>query len=222
MRASDATNKQIEIPYLLKIGCGKTAKVGKYLFDKGMLRIALYMGDGIVNLIGEPLKNSLEKHEIKIVREHIATSVDIDEITHSAFSLPAVDAIVGVGGGKALDFSKYTAHLLKIPFISIPTAISNDGFGSSSASLTILGKRKSVKAAAPFGIVIDLDVIKSSPDIFMYSGIGDMLSKITALEDWQNARDCGFERYVEPEEGIHSLKIIFSAVGIVVCSGPTK
>ena len=207
----DAANKQIEIPYLLKIGNGKTERVGKYLFDKRFLRIALYMGDGIVELIGGTLKAGLAECGIETVREHIAASVEIDEITHSAFSLPAVDAIVGVGGGKALDFAKYTAHLLRIPFISIPTAISNDGFGSSSASLTILGKRKSVKAASPFGIVIDLDVIKNSPDIFMYSGIGDMLSKITALDDWQAARDRGFERYVDFSAmmAYNSLDILF-------------
>ena len=197
MRPMDATNKHIEIPYLLKIGNGKTIKVGKYLFDKGMLRIALYMGEGIEELVGGALRAGLDECGIDIAHEHIVSSIDIDEITHSAFSLPTVAAIVGVGGGKALDFAKYAAHLLKIPFISIPTTISNDGFGSSSASLTILGKRKSVKAASPFGIVIDLDVIKSNPDIFIYSGIGDMLSKITALKDWQTARDKGLERFVD-------------------------
>jgi len=211
MSKTSATNKEIGIPYLLKTGNGKTAKVGKYLFDKGMLRIALYLGDGIVDLVGGTLRAGLEKYEIDIIHEQVVTSVDIDDITHSAFSLSSVDAIVGVGGGKALDFAKYTAHLLQIPFISIPTAISNDGFGSSSASLTIRGKRKSVKAASPFGIIIDLDVIKSSPDIFMYSGIGDMLSKITALKDWQTARDKGLERFVDFSSmmAYNSLDILF-------------
>ncbi|MCL2573122.1 MAG: iron-containing alcohol dehydrogenase family protein [Defluviitaleaceae bacterium] len=211
MRTVDATNKQIEIPYLLKIGNGKTARIGKYLFDKGMMNIALYMGDGIADLVGGTLRAGLDEHGIEITHEQIVSSVDIDEITHSAFSLPAISAIVGVGGGKALDFAKYTAHLLRLPFISIPTAISNDGFGSSSASLTIMGKRKSVKAASPFGIVIDLDVIKGSPDIFMYSGIGDMLSKITALKDWQTARDKGFARFVDFASmmAYNSLDILF-------------
>ena len=211
MIAQDATNKQIEIPYLLKIGYGKITKVGKYLFDKNMLNIALYMGEGIEELVGKPLHYSLAKHNISIVHQQIAPSLNIDDITHSAFSLPAVSAIVGIGGGKALDFAKYTAHLLKIPFISIPTSLSNDGFGSPSSSLVIQGKRKSVKAASPFGIVIDLDVIKGSPDIFMYSGIGDMLSKATALKDWQIARDKGLTRYVDfaAMMAYNSLDILF-------------
>ncbi|MCL2571708.1 MAG: iron-containing alcohol dehydrogenase family protein [Defluviitaleaceae bacterium] len=211
MRALNPTNKQIEIPYLLKIGNGKTSRVGKYLYDKSFMRIALYMGDGIDDLIGEPFRAGLMEWGVVIIHEQLVTSTDIDDITHSAFSLPSIDAIVGVGGGKALDFAKYSAHLLRVPFISIPTAVSNDGFGSPSCSLTVLGKKKSVKAASPFGIVIDLDVIKNSPDIFMYSGIGDMASKITALKDWQMARDKGLERFVDFASmmAYNSLDILF-------------
>ncbi|MCL2008170.1 MAG: iron-containing alcohol dehydrogenase family protein [Treponema sp.] len=193
----DNTSRQIQIPYLLKIGNGKISRVGKYLYDKNILKIALYWGEGIDTLLGKPLREGLSEWSIEIVHEQTVTTVDIDDITHSAFSVPPIAAIVGVGGGKALDFAKYSAHLLKIPFISIPTAISNDGFGSPLSSLTVLGKKKSVKSGSPYGIVIDLDVIKKSPDVFLYSGIGDMLSKITALIDWRKACDKGLDRFVD-------------------------
>jgi len=211
MKAYDITSKQIEIPYLLKMGKGKIAKVGKYLFDKGMTRIALFKGEGIEDIVGQPLRAGLKEMGIEIAHEQVASEVDIDNITHIAFFLPPVGAILGVGGGKALDFAKYTAHLLQIPFISIPTAISNDGFSSPSCSLTVLGKRKSVKAGSPYGVVIDLDVIKDSPDIFMYAGIGDTLSKITALKDWQLARNKGLARYVDFSAVLayNSLDILF-------------
>jgi glycerol-1-phosphate dehydrogenase [NAD(P)+] len=211
MKSIDATSKKIEIPYLLKIGNGKIAKVGKYLFDKGMERIALYWGEGVENLIGLPLKEGLREWGIEILCEQVVSTIDIDAITHSAFFLPDVTAIVGVGGGKALDFAKYSAHLLEIPFISIPTAVSNDGFSSPTSSLTVLGKRKSVKSGSPFGIVIDLDVIKNTPDVFLYSGIGDMMSKATALIDWQAARDKNLARFVDFSAilAYNSLDIMF-------------
>ena len=212
MRANEATSKVVEIPYLLKIGKGKTAKVGKYLFDKGMTQIALFMGEGIEQLIGTALRAGLRECGVKIAHEEIISTVDVDSITHAAFFLPSsINAIVGVGGGKALDFAKYAAHLLEIPFVSVPTAISNDGFGSPTSSLTVLGKKKSVKSGIPYGVVIDLDVIKNSPDIFLYSGIGDMLSKITALNDWQAARNRGLARYVDFSAVLayNSLDILF-------------
>jgi len=205
------STRQIEIPYLLKIGPGKIAKVGKYLFDKGMTRIALFMGEGIEDLVGPPLQNGLDQWNIEVRHRQAVSAVDIESITQMAFSLPSVAAIVGIGGGKALDFAKYAAHLLKLPFVSIPTAISNDGFSSPSSSLTVAGKRKSVKSGTPFGVVIDLDIIKGSDDIFLYSGIGDTLSKITALKDWQMARDKGLCRYVDFAAVLayNSLDILF-------------
>ncbi|MFV0627433.1 MAG: iron-containing alcohol dehydrogenase family protein [Alphaproteobacteria bacterium] len=188
-------NKQINIPYLLKIGQGKTKKIGKYLVDKGMNRVALFMGYGIEDILGKELYAGLEAQKITVSYKMVVDDIDIDTITHTAFNLPKVDAILGIGGGKALDFAKYSAYLLKLPFISVPTSTSNDGFCSPTSSLTVQGKRKTVKSGIPYGVVIDLDIIKNSPSIFFYSGIGDMVSKITALWDWKEAFNKGFERF---------------------------
>ncbi len=189
-------NKQINIPYLLKIGNGKIRKIGKYLVDKNLTHIALFWSEGIEHLLGEKLYEGFKEQGIDIVHCQDAQFINIEEITRVAFNLPKnVDAIVGIGGGKALDFSKFCAHLLKIPFISVPTSTSNDGFCSPSASLIVDGKRKTVKSSIPFGVVVDLDVIRSSPQICLYSGIGDMVSKITALYDWKQAAEKGLDRY---------------------------
>ncbi len=189
-------NKQINIPYLLKIGNGKIKKVGKYLFDKDMMNIALFMGEGMENILDGKLDASLNEHNINVIERKIITDIDIDAITHTSFNLPThINAIVGVGGGKALDFAKYSAYLLKLPFISIPTSVSNDGFCSPTSSLLVGGKRKSVKSGIPFGVVVDLDIVKNSPKIFLFSGLGDMVSKVTALWDWKEAFNKGYERF---------------------------
>jgi len=208
---TDMTNRQITIPYLLKIGEGKIDKVGKYLFDKGMGRIALYWGEGMQKLLGARLHAGLAAHNINVVHEEAVGTVDIDAVTHAAFALGSLNAVVGIGGGKTLDFAKFAAHILKLPFFSIPTAISHDGFSSPSASLTVAGTRKSVKAGSPYGVVIDLDVIKNSPDVFLYSGVGDMMSKTTALLDWRTARDKGLARFVDLAAVLayNSLDIMF-------------
>lgn len=102
-----------------------------------------------------------------------------------AFSLPnKTQAVIGLGGGKVIDAAKYVGFLQKLPFISVPTSSSSDGFSSASASLLVNGRRHSVPARIAYGIVVDSEVIKSAPVRFLYSGIGDMISKITALYDW--------------------------------------
>lgn len=189
-------NKQINIPYLLKIGNGKIRKIGKYLIDKNLPNIALFWSEGIEHLLGKELNAGFEEQGIKVCHKQDAQFINIEEITKVAFNLPkSVDAIVGVGGGRALDFAKFSAHLLKLPFISVPTSTSNDGFCSPGSSLIVDGKRKSVKSSIPFGVVVDLDVIASSPQICFYSGIGDMVSKVTALFDWKQAAARGLDRY---------------------------
>lgn len=190
------TNKQINIPYLLKIGNGKTEKIGKYLIDKNLADVALFLGEGTEELVGEKLFNGFNNNSIRVIHKQVINDISIEAITHTAFQLPTeTSAIVGIGGGKALDFAKYTAHLLKLPFISVPTSPSNDGFCSPSSSLTVDGKRKTVKSSIPFGVVIDLDFIQKCPPIFFYSGLGDMISKVTALWDWKEAAVKGLERY---------------------------
>ncbi len=189
-------NKQINIPYLLKIGNGKTAKIGKYLSDKDMMNIAIFFGEGIEELLDGSLDSSLLSHNVNIIHRQVVNDIDIDKITNTTFNLsPQIDAILGVGGGKALDFAKYSAYLLKLPFISFPTSISNDGFCSPSSSLLVQGKRKSIKSGIPFGVIIDLDIIKNNPKSFIFSGLGDMVSKITALKDWKEAFNKGYERF---------------------------
>ena len=190
------TNKQINIPYLLKIGNGKIRKIGKYLFDKNLLKAALFLGEGTEELVGSELFAGLTAQRIEVLHKEVIADISIEAITRTAFHLPAeTSVIVGIGGGKALDFAKYAANLLRLPFISVPTSTSNDGFCSPTSSLTVEGKRKTVKSGIPFGVVIDLDIISGCPHVFFYSGLGDMVSKITALRDWKEAFNRGLERY---------------------------
>ena len=184
------TNKQINIPYLLKIGNGK------YLKDKNLPGVALFLGDGTEELVGAELRRGFGDNGINVVHSQVVSDISIESITQTAFQLPpATDVVVGIGGGKALDFAKYSAHLLRLPFVSVPTSTSNDGFCSPTSSLTVGGRRKTVKSSIPFGVVIDLDIIRNSPPVFFYSGLGDMVSKITALSDWKEAANRKLERY---------------------------
>ena len=189
-------NRQINIPYLMKIGNGKIRKIGRYLFDKDMLKVAVFWGEGIAQMLGKDFYAGIKEHHIELVKDEAINTIAMEDITQTAFSLPAgTNAILGIGGGKALDFAKYVAYLLRLPFISVPTSSSNDGFCSPTASLTVAGARKTVKSSIPYGVVIDLDVIHSCPISFIYSGIGDMFSKVSALWDWKQAALKGNDRY---------------------------
>ncbi|MCL2690112.1 MAG: iron-containing alcohol dehydrogenase family protein [Chitinispirillia bacterium] len=179
---------EISIPTLLRIKPNAIYKIGKYLRKERVTRIALFFGYGLKEKFSEQLTISFDSSEIDVVYEDSVDTNEIKALFKSAFSLPSsVQAIVAIGGGKVIDYCKYIAFVLQKPMISVPTSISNDGFASPSASLLVYGKRRTQKARIPFGVVIDTEIIKKSPEPYTYSGIGDLISKYTANFDWKLA-----------------------------------
>lgn len=97
-----------------------------------------------------------------------------------------VEVVIGVGGGRVLDVAKYAGFVAKIPYICVPTTLSNDSLASPVAVLGTEGDaRKTLKCAIPAGIVVDVNVIMGAPVSHLQSGIGDTISKYTALYDWK-------------------------------------
>jgi glycerol-1-phosphate dehydrogenase [NAD(P)+] len=177
---------EIQIPSLLRIKPNTLYKLGKYLRRNNFHRIALFYGEGMVELLGKTVDISLDSSEIKVIYKTTVTTNDIEAVVTTAFEVPTkADAIVPVGGGMAVDYAKYAGFLARKPVIAVPTAISNDGFCSPGASLKVAGKRVSCPAGMPFGVVLDTAVIASSPRRFTFSGIGDLLSKFSAVFDWK-------------------------------------
>lgn len=181
-----ANTHRISIPSILDVGKGNLPNIGSILKKNKFSNVVVYFGSGLYNLFGAPVVDSIKLNNINLLSYAEIDDIDINEIVKNAFEIQnEVELIIGIGGGKVIDAAKYMAFLRKLPFISVPTSTSNDGFSSSNTSLMINGKRTSVNAEMPYGIIVDIDVIKSAPDKFIYSGIGDLVSKITAIYDWQ-------------------------------------
>lgn len=109
------------------------------------------------------------------------------------------DIVFGVGGGSVIDVAKYAAYKLNLPFASIPTSLANDGFASPFAVIN-LGQdgTMTLSANTPLAVVVDINLVKSQDPGYkrrIRSGIGDLLSNLTAVLDWQLADRCKKERY---------------------------
>ncbi len=187
------SGNSIAIPAILKVGSGTLGEIGVYLRDARLKQVVIYFGNGLIDLFGMQVMESLRQEEITVMEYQELDTVCMEDIIRLAFSLPnKVQAVISIGGGKVIDAGKYAAFLRNIPFISVPTSSSSDGFSSASASLIVEGRRTSVPAKLAYGIIVDTEVIRTAPEKFIYSGIGDMISKITALYDWLYEEKCGY------------------------------
>jgi glycerol-1-phosphate dehydrogenase [NAD(P)+] len=108
------------------------------------------------------------------------------------------DAIVGLGGGKVIDSAKYAAARVGLPMVAVATNLANDGLCSPVSTLDNDAGRGSYGVPNPIAIVIDLTVIRAAPPRFVRAGIGDVVSNISAVADWElSHRETG-----EPIDGL--------------------
>ncbi|HQD39650.1 MAG: sn-glycerol-1-phosphate dehydrogenase [Firmicutes bacterium] len=118
----------------------------------------------------------------------------VDAILSSSAHRP--DLLLAVGSGTITDLVRYAAaNILKIPFVSIPTAPSMDGYASTVSAMTFNGFKITKPARPPLAIYGDLAVLAKAPQRLISAGAADLLGKYTALSDWILARELEGEYY---------------------------
>lgn len=127
---------------------------------------------GIKKIILNPENLHANEHGVEAAKKGLETAGD-------------VDLMIAVGSGTIHDITRYHAYEMKIPFFSVPTAASVDGFVSTVAAMTWHGFKKSFTAVSPVVVIADTDIFKKAPLRLTASGVSDLLGKYTALSDWK-------------------------------------
>jgi glycerol-1-phosphate dehydrogenase [NAD(P)+] len=137
----------------------------------------LAMGDAVVGALStaflvEPIVLEHHPHpDMNAVERVIAASAE-------------ADSLVAVGSGSINDITKHAAHLSNKPYSVFGTALSMNGYTSSSAAITEHGLKKSLTSTAPRGVFLDLDVLAAAPRRLIAAGFGDSICRCTAQADW--------------------------------------
>lgn len=135
---------------------------------------------------GRPhLLKALEKAGSKL--EIIDTVIYGKECTYdrihqlsAAYSHKKIDMVFGMGGGKAMDTAKGTAHELNVPVFTFPTIPSNC---AAMAALSVVYKTKGGFDSFYFydrpavHCFIDTDILIHVPKMYFRAGLGDTIAK---------------------------------------------
>src|SRR5215470_6936670 len=181
-------NAQMNVPCLVRIKPGALQRLGLYLARSCLTPVALFHSEGLLQPILDMARQSLRDHDIVSALFHEVKEASVEAAVRLLGAVPSsCKALIGVGGGRALDVAKYTASLTGLPYFAAPTSLSNDGFGSPQASLALEGTRRSLPTGLPEAVVVDIAVCQRAPLTLWHSGVGDLCSKFTAVSDWKLA-----------------------------------
>ena len=182
----------MELPTKVLIGDGVISKLGDFIRDSaGRKKVVVSSGSNVTSMVRRMVESALRSEPVWVE----VTAADVQNVDSVMSAAADSGCIVGVGGGKSVDVGKLAAFRLNLPFYSVPTSASHDGISSPFASLKGLDKPYSIMARPPVGILADIDVIASAPRRLLASGCGDLVSKLTAVKDWQLAHRVTGEYY---------------------------
>jgi len=194
-------------------------------------RVAVAVGPGQGQQIVDLLRPTLADAEMFPVA---GGTVDGARELAMALRTSSYDAIVGIGGGRTLDVAKYAASLVGLPMVSVATNLSHDGIASPVASLEHEGRKGSFGVHIPIAVFVDLDFVRQAPPRLVRAGIGDAVSNLNAIADWQLAAEvrgepidglsaafarAAAESLLYREDGIESADFLTTLAEALVLSG---
>jgi len=198
----------MELPTKVLIGEGVLSQLGDFIKDSaGNRRVVIAAGSNVQSRVRERIDRTLRGRGDWVE----VSAPDVENVEVVMASASEASCIVGVGGGKSVDVGKLAAFRKGLPFYSVPTSASHDGISSPFASLRGLERPYSVKAKPPVGILADVEVISSAPRRLLAAGCGDLVSKLTAVKDWQLAHRVTGEYY-----GSYAANLALMSANVVI------
>jgi glycerol-1-phosphate dehydrogenase [NAD(P)+] len=182
--------RMLAAPMIVDVRRGAVAGLGTLLADRRIAmegRVAVAVGRGQ----GDSIAAELDIGAAEVFR--------IDDGTHdSAVTLGkrlragSYEAVAGIGGGKTIDVTKFAAHMAGIPMVAVATNLAHDGIASPVSTLEHESGQGSYGVVMPVAVVVDLDRVRCAPEPLASAGIGDVISNLSAVADWElSAADTG-------------------------------
>src|SRR5258705_9216002 len=93
---------------------------------------------------------------------HLVESLEIDDLERILGELPQIKAVIGIGGGVAIDVAKYFAWRRQLPLFQVPTSMSVNAPFAHRAAVRDQGILKYVGFHVPEMVYVDYDIVQSA------------------------------------------------------------
>ena len=173
------------------VGSGLIDKIPGYITKRGLgTNCVLVADNNTYALAGRRVSQTLKAAGFKVIECVIVREgkMEPDERAVGEVLLsiqPETQFLVAVGSGSITDTTRVNAQRTGLPFVSVGTAPSMDGYTSAIAPLTFKGLKIHRKGPCPEIIVCDTEILKTAPLSMVCSGVGDVLGKYIAKCDWK-------------------------------------
>jgi glycerol-1-phosphate dehydrogenase [NAD(P)+] len=208
---------QIDLPKRIVIGTKVREDLPRHLKELDIKGVVIIItGSSSTISIGDEIRSILSGHgyEVFTFKTREPTIDEVRKIVNDVLKDHLKPkAVLGVGGGKAIDVAKYVSKELHTDLISIPTTLSHDGVASPFASLKGMNTLVSIKTTTPLMIMVDMDYVIKAPRRHLIAGVGDLVAKYTAVLDWRLAHNLLGEYYAEYSASlaIHSANHVLTS-----------
>ena len=129
---------------------------------------------------------STERHLVSQRPGRDAPLAGDDEVASLVADLEtgAPQAVVAVGAGTVNDIAKLASFRAGLPYATIPTAPSMNGYTSGIAAILSDGVKTTAPAHLPLACLADVDILARAPHRMLAAGLGDLLSRPVSCADW--------------------------------------
>jgi len=181
--------RMVATPLVIDIRRGGLDSLAKILADQRIStggRVAVVVGATSGSAIKERLAPAIPQADWYVAKDGCIDSAQglADTIRHHSY-----DAIVGIGGGRVLDVTKFIAARIGLPMVAVATNLAHDGIASPVSILDNEAGRGSYGVPLPIAVVVDLDQVRQAPPAMVIAGIGDVVSNLSAIADWELSRE---------------------------------
>jgi glycerol-1-phosphate dehydrogenase [NAD(P)+] len=142
---------------------------------------------------GAPVLDSLARAGVDAVLHIVpdshngeSPSADSDAVerVQAALRGAAAKGAVAVGSGTVTDLTKMAATRELVPWVSVPTAPSMNGYTSAIAAILVRGVKRTLPAHQASAVFADLDVLSRAPAQLVQAGFADLSSKPFSNACW--------------------------------------